>query len=142
MVVSAQNLDAVKQRREVMKNIATASIGNFKMMKGDAPFDLAQLQAALKTMQTEATKIKALFPEDSKTGGETEASPKIWQAKAEFEAAADKLVADITAAASAIKDESTIKSEYPKVAKSCEGCHKQSDGFAPSLADSFKRLKK
>jgi hypothetical protein len=25
--------------------------------------------------------------------------------------------------------------------RSCGGCHKESDGFAPRLADSFKKLK-
>jgi cytochrome c556 len=142
MVVSAQNVEAVKQRREVMRNIATASTDDYKMMTGQAPFDLAKLQAALKIMEREAMKIKGLFPPDSKTGGETQAKPKLWQARAEFDAAADKLVAAIKTAASTIKDEATIKTEYPKVVKSCEGCHTKGDGFAPSLADSFKRLSK
>jgi cytochrome c556 len=142
-VVLAQNLDAIKQRREAMSTIATASIGNYNMMKGETPFDLAKLQSALKTMQDQAAKFKGLFPADSKTGGDTDASPKIWQAKAEFEAAADGLVAAIKAAAGSIKDEATLKAEYPKVANSCGGCHKQQgDGFAPRLGDSFKRLKK
>jgi cytochrome c556 len=141
IIAYAQNSDAITRRQEVMGKIATASLGNYKMMKGEVPFDLPKLQAALKTMESEAGKFKALFPPDSKTGGDTEAKPKIWKAKAEFEAAADKLVADIKAAARTIRDEATIKSEYPKVAKSCEGCHTKGDGFAPSLADSLKRLK-
>ena len=36
-LVLAQNLDAIKQRREVMKTIAKASSVNFKMMKGKSP---------------------------------------------------------------------------------------------------------
>jgi cytochrome c556 len=141
-VVFAQNLDVINQRRNVMAAIASTSLGNFKMMKGEVPFDLAKLQAGLKKMQDEAPKFKGLFPDDSKTGGETAASPLIWKSKAEFEAAADALVAEIKAAASAIKDEATLKAEYPKIAqKGCNGCHQKTDGFAPSLAESFKRLK-
>jgi cytochrome c556 len=140
--VLAQNLDAIKQRREAMSAIGTLSTNNFKMMKGEAPFDLAKVQSALKTMNDNAAKFKSLFPADSKTGGDTAASPKIWQAKAKFEAAADKLAAEIKAAAGAIKDEATLKTEYMKVARSCGGCHKQEgDGFAPRLEESFKRLK-
>ena len=91
-VVLAQNLDAIKQRRDVMKTVANASGANFKMMKGDAAFDLAKVQSGLKTFQEQFPKLKALFPEDSKTGGDTDASSKIWQQRAEdyaklFEAA-------------------------------------------------------
>ena len=71
----AQNLDVIKQRRAVMKAIATAGTPNFKMMKGEIPFDLATVQAGLKTYQGEAAKLKDLFPDDAKTGGDTDASP-------------------------------------------------------------------
>lgn len=139
-VVHAQNLDAVKQRRGAMKTIAMASGANFKMMKGDAPFDLATVQAGLQTFQDQAAKYKGMFPDDSKTGGNTDASPKIWQAKAEFDAAVDTFSNIAKAAAGSIKDEASFKAEYPKVASSCGGCHKDADGFAPRLGDSFKKL--
>jgi cytochrome c556 len=138
--VLAQNLEVIKQRRDLMKTIATASAANFKMMKGNAPFDLANVQASLKMYQAEMPKYKGLFPDDSKTGGDTDASPRIWQARPEFEAAIDKLVATAREAASAIKDEATLKTEYPKVVDACNNCHKPADGFSPRLADSFKKL--
>ena len=142
-VVLAQNLNAISERRNVMAAIATASLANFKMMKGEIPFDLPKLQGRLKTMQDEAAKFKALFPDNSKTGGDTAASERIWKAKAEFEAAVDTFAAQIKATADTVKDEATLKAEYPKmVSKGCNGCHKKdSDGFAPSLAESFKRMK-
>lgn len=138
--VLGQNLPVIQQRQEAMDAIGKASLANFKMMKGEAPFDLAKLQAGLKIMQDEAGKLKALFPEDSKTGGDTEATAKIWQSKSEFEAAVDTLISEVKSAAGAIKDEATLKAEYPKVANSCGNCHKNADGFAPRLADSLKRL--
>lgn len=140
-VVHAQNVEVVKQRRDVMQAIAKASSGNFAMMQGKAPFDLAKVQDGLKTMGAEGAKFKDLFPDDSKTGGETEASAKIWQAKADFNKAADALAAAVNAAQTSIKDEASLKAEYPKVARSCGGCHMETDGFAPRLADSFKRVK-
>jgi cytochrome c556 len=139
--VWAQNLEAIKQRREVMKAIANAGTPNFNMMKGQIPFDLAKVQAGLKVYQDQAPKLKTLFPDDSKTGGDTDAPAKIWQAKPQFEAAIDTFVATAKTAAGAIKDEATFKAEYPKVVNSCGGCHKDADGFAPRLADSFKKLK-
>jgi cytochrome c556 len=139
--VYAQNVDAVKKRREAMKAIATAGSANFQMLKGSAPFDLAKVQAGLKVYQDEGAKLKPLFPDDSKTGGETEAPAKIWQAKAEFEKEIDTFIATAKAAAPLIKDEATFKAEYPKVAQSCGGCHKDEGGFAPKLSESLKRLK-
>jgi cytochrome c556 len=140
-IAYAQNLDAIKNRRDVMKAIANAGITNFKMMKGEAPFDLAKVQAGLKIYQDEAAKLKGLFPADSKTGGDTDASPKIWQERPQFNAAIETFINGAKAAASTIKDEQTFKAEYPKVVTSCGGCHKDADGFSPRLADSFKKLK-
>ena len=137
--VWAQNVEAIKQRREAMREIAKAGTPPFKMTKGELPFDLAAVQAGLKAYQEHGAKLKGLFPEDSKTG-KTDAAPKIWQAKGEFDAAVDTFVNTAKAAAAAIKDEATFKEEYPKVVRSCGGCHKESDGFSPRLGDSFKKM--
>jgi cytochrome c556 len=137
--VYAQNADAIKQRRDVMRTIAKAGSDPFKMTKGEAPFDLAAVQAVLKAVEDNAPKFKAMFPDDSKTGS-TEATAKVWEARAEFNGVIDKWVADAKAAAALIKDEASFKVEYPKVASSCGGCHGNRGGFAPGLGDSFKRM--
>ena len=46
---------------------ATRAVGG--MLRGQAPFDLAQTQAALKTYQNAAQLVPTLFPDTSKTGG-------------------------------------------------------------------------
>jgi len=141
-VLHAQNLGVIEQRRNVMGNIAKASIKNFAMSKGDAPFDLSVLQANIKTMRDEMAKFKTLFPENSKTGGETDAAPKIWQAKSEFDAAIDKFQNVAQSIAGAVKDDATLKAEYPKmVREGCNSCHKEADGFAPRLGESMKKMK-
>ena len=71
-----------------------------------------------------AQKATGLFPDDSKTGGETTVLPVIWEKKAEFTAALAKFDTDAAAAATAIKDEATFKTEWPKVMANCGGCHK------------------
>jgi cytochrome c556 len=138
-VVLAQNADIIKQRREAMRAIAKAGSPPFKMFKGELAFDLAPVQAGLKTYQEQGAKLKGLFPEDSQKG-ETDAAPKIWQKKGEFEAAIDTFINTAKTAESAIKDEATFKAEYQKVVQSCGGCHKESDGFSPRLAESFKKM--
>jgi cytochrome c556 len=141
-VVWAQNLEVIKQRREAMRAIAKASSVNFKMAKGETPFDLTTVQLNLKTMQDEISKFKGLFPDDSKTGGGTDADATIWTARPEFNKAVDNYVAAARTAASAIKDAASLKTEYLKLVRDgCGGCHKDTDdGFSPRLADSFKKL--
>ena len=139
-LVYAQNLEPIEKRRAAMKAIAKAGSPPFQMLKGTAPFELAKVQATLKTFQDEAAKLKTLFPEDSKSGGDTDATPKIWQEKAAFDKAIDTFVSIAGAAATLIKDEEAFKAEYPKVGASCGGCHKEGDGFAPRLGVSLKKL--
>ena len=139
-LVYAQNLEPIEKRRAAMKAIAKAGSPPFQMLKGTAPFELAKVQATLKTFQDEAAKLKTLFPEDSKSGGDTDATPKIWQERAAFDKAIDTFVSIAGAAATLIKDEEAFKAEYPKVGASCGGCHKEGDGFAPRLGVSLKKL--
>ena len=140
-LVYAQNLEPIEKRRAAMKAIATAGSPPFQMLKGTAPFELAKVQATLKTFQDEAAKLKTLFPEDSKSGGDTDASAKIWEEKAAFDKAIDTFASIAGTAATLIKDEASFKAEYPKVGASCGGCHKDTDGFAPRLGVSLKKLK-
>jgi cytochrome c556 len=135
-----QNLGVIKERRQAMRAIAISGTINLKMFKGEIAFDLAKLQGGLKTYQEEAAKLKALFPEDSKTGGDTDASPRIWRAKTDFDKAIDTFIAVAKTAASAITDQRSFKAQYAKVVRSCDGCHKDANGFAPRLIDSFKKL--
>jgi cytochrome c556 len=140
-LVYAQNIEPIEKRRAVMKTFANAGTPPFQMLKGAEPFDLAKVQATLKTFQDEGPKLKALFPEDSKSGGNTDAAAKIWQERAAFEQAIDTFVSIAKTAATLINDEVSFKTEYPKVGASCGGCHKEGDGFAPRLGDSLKKLK-
>lgn len=115
---------AIGQRKEILKSFGAAFKEPGAMAKGEAAFDLAKVQAALKTVAEGAPKLPALFPDDSKTGGETKALPAIWEKKDEFVGIYKKLEADAKAAAAAIKDEASFKTEWPKVGAVCGTCHK------------------
>ncbi len=115
---------AIGQRKEAMKSAGGAAKDGGAMMRGEAPFDLAKVQAALKTYSDVAKKTTGMFPDDSKTGGETTVLPVIWEKKAECTASMAKWDTDSAAAAAAIKDEATFKTEWPKVMANCGGCHK------------------
>jgi cytochrome c556 len=122
--VFAADSPAIKQRKEILKSFGAATKDPGAMNRGEAAFDLAKVQAALKVYQSGAPKLKGLFPADSKTGGETQALPVIWEKKKEFDGLWDKLAADASAAAGKIKDEASFKAEFPKVLANCGGCHK------------------
>ena len=52
----------------------------------------------LTTFATRADKMQELFPDSSKTGGDTAALPAIWENKADFDAKLAKFSADAKAA--------------------------------------------
>ena len=112
--VLAQNAAVIAPRKEAMKAYGGAAKGPGGMAKGMRAFELAKVQASLKTIQETAAKAKGLFPDDSKTG-ETDTLPVAFEKKADLFARFDKIAADAKAAEGAIKDEASFKAEWPKV---------------------------
>jgi cytochrome c556 len=117
--------DVIEQRQKLMKSNGQESRAMGAMLKGQTPFDLAQVQAALKTYAQNAKELAGLFPENSKTGHDTEALPAVWEKKSEFEATLAKFEKDAQSALGGIKDEASFKTEMPKVLQDCGTCHKQ-----------------
>jgi cytochrome c556 len=115
--------NVIQQRQTIMKSNGDQARAVSGMLRGQAPFNLAQVQTALRTISENAKNLPTLWPENSKTGSETKALPAIWQRKADFEQRLTKLGQDAQAASAAIKDEATFKTEMPKVLQNCGGCH-------------------
>ena len=120
--VAAQS-DPIAARKALMKaNGDQAKIGA-AMVKGEAPFDLTKAKAIFVTFVDAAGKMPALFPENSKTGGETTAAAKIWEDMADFKARFEKLGTDSKAAEAKVTDLASFKDSFGAVAKNCGGCH-------------------
>lgn len=115
---------AIGERKAVLKTFGAAAGDIGKMVRGEIPFDAAKVKAHLKTLSDGAKKLPGLFPDNSKTGGETQALPVIWEKKAEFTAIFAKLDTDAAAADKAITSLDTLKTEWPKVTANCGACHK------------------
>lgn len=121
----AQNVEVIKERKDLLGQMGKAAKNPGKMMKQEIPFDAAAVQTALDTIIANAPKIAKLFPEDSKTGGKTEALPALWENKDDVLERFEKLVADAKAAKDSVSDEFEFMETWPKVAGNCGGCHKK-----------------
>ena len=76
--------DPIATRKELMKGNGQASRLGQQMIKGEAPFDAAKAKQILDTFAKTAATAHEHFPASSKTGGNTEALPSIWENQAEF----------------------------------------------------------
>ena len=116
--------DPIAARKKLMKaNGDQAKIAG-DMVKGTTPFDLAAAHKVFATFQDAAAKMPGLFPDNSKTGGETEALPKIWEDMADFKARFQKLGEDAKAADASVKDLDSFKAAIGNIGKNdCGGCH-------------------
>lgn len=115
--------DPIAARKAAMKSAGDQARVGAAMTKGETPFDLAKAKQIFATYADVASKAAPQFPENSKTGGDTAAAPKIWETKADFEAKMVKFGQDAKAAEAAVKDEASFKEQYPQVMKNCGGCH-------------------
>jgi cytochrome c556 len=120
--VAAQS-DPIAARKEIMKGVGAQTKAAAAMAKGEAPFDQAKAVQIFTTYEDAAAKMPALFPPNSKSGGETTAAAKIWEDKTGFEKAFAKFGLDAKNAKGNVKDLDSFKANFGGVAKNCGGCH-------------------
>jgi cytochrome c556 len=120
-----QNLDVIKVRMQTMKETGAAAGTVAKMLKGETPFNLARARASLQTIIDASAKMPALFPDNSKSGGDTKALAELWDNKPDVIARYAKLGQDATGALAAIKDQASLGASMPAVFMNCGGCHEK-----------------
>ena len=121
LLVSSEFIAA---RKGLMKGVGGANAAATEMLDGKAPFEANKAKALLATMSDNAAKMPPLFPDNSKTGGETTVVPAIWENKADFDAKMAKFSADAKAAAGKVTDLASFKGAMGEVRQNCGGCHK------------------
>ena len=115
--------DPIAARKALMKANGDQARIATEMSQGKRPFDLDAAHKAFATFTEAGEKAPALFPDSSKTGGDTAALPAIWENKADFEAKLAKLARESKAAAQATKDFESFKAQFSELGKNCGGCH-------------------
>lgn len=119
--VMAQS-NPIAERQQTMKAVGAATREGAAIAKGEAAFDAAKAQAIFKTYADAAKKMPTLFPDSSKTGGETTASPKIWEDQAGFKAAFAKFETDAAAGAT-VANLDGFRTAFGAATKNCGTCH-------------------
>jgi cytochrome c556 len=114
---------AITERKAIMKGVGGAAKTGAGFAKGSTPYDNAKAVEVFVVYANAAAKMPALFPDDSKTGGETTAAPKIWSDKPAFLAAMAKFEADSKAAQGTVKDLDSFKAAFGAMGKHCGSCH-------------------
>src|SRR5215467_2423835 len=123
--VAAQS-DPIAARKALMKKNGDEAKIATAMVKGEAPFDAAKVQTVFATFADSAAKAPALFPDNSKTGGDTAALPAIWENKADFDARFAKFGSAAKEAEGKVKDLDSLKATWGSFAKdNCGGCHEK-----------------
>ena len=120
--VAAQS-DPIAARKALMKNVGAVTKTGGQMAKGEIPYDQAKAQEAFATYVEASAKMPTLFPENSKTGGDTAALPAIWTNMSDFKGKFEKFGADAKAAQGSVKDLDSFKASFGAVTKNCGGCH-------------------
>lgn len=118
--------DPIKARKDVMSTFAKPFYGvMLRMQRGQMPYDQAKVDEAMKTIVDEAPKVNAAF--DAKaipvTKSDYDASPKIWDNKADFDAKAANLLKVLSANKDTAKDMNTMKVALENIGKACDSCH-------------------
>lgn len=121
--VQAQQ-DAIAKRKEFMKAVGAASKQSNEMIKGEKPFDGKAAAEALTKVATGWDAFAKNYPKGTETGGETTASPKIWENFKDFDEKGQAMAkAAKTVAAEAGKGLDAFKAAWPQVGGTCKGCH-------------------
>ena len=115
--------DPIAARKALMKENGAQTKAGGQMAKGEVPYDQAKAQAIFANYVNVASKMPDLFPENSKTGGETTAAPKIWEDTAGFKAAFAKFGGEAKAAQTSVKDLDSFKASFGGLTKNCGSCH-------------------
>ena len=118
--------DPIASRKAMMQTVKAATKLSVGMVKGERPFDPAVAELAVRAMNTAASGVVNFFPDNSKTGGKTTASPKIWEDMAGFKAKMAKFEADTAKAVKAAANGAdAFKVAFGAATKNCKGCHQE-----------------
>ncbi|PHP65157.1 cytochrome C signal peptide protein [Zhengella mangrovi] len=115
--------DALAMREGAMQANSFVMATLAGMAKGDIAFDAKKVEGGLEAMRFIAATFANHFPEGS-GGGDSTASPKVWEDAAGFAAANEKWRADVQAALdNPPTDVASLGAAVGKIGGNCKSCH-------------------
>ena len=117
--------DPIAARKALMKGNNDNARNLVRMTRGEDPYDAAKINAAFAQWGETAQKLPALFPDNSKTGENTRATPKVWETRADFDAKVAAFAKAIADNRDKAKNVDELKVALGAVGKTCDGWHEQ-----------------
>ena len=115
--------DAIKYRQSAFTVMAAHFSRIGAMVNGRVPFD-AKAAADNAALVVTLSKLPGTgFVAGSESGLNTRAKPEIWKDTAKFQAANDKMMAEVAKLPAATGDLATLKAAFGAAAATCKGCH-------------------
>ncbi|MGZ5855551.1 MAG: c-type cytochrome, partial [Xanthobacteraceae bacterium] len=118
--------DPVKARKDLMESNAKQFYGVLgRMQRGQIPYEQAKVDAALGAIAADTARYAPAFATNAMpaTQSDYDASPKIWQNKADFDAKVASYVKVVNENQKAAKDIETLKVVFKNVGTACDACH-------------------
>ncbi len=116
----------VKQRQDEMKAMGKSFGPLVAVLRGEST-DFAAAAASAETMNTNAAKIVASFPEGTGRDAvvESRAKPDVWSDRSTFDANAEKLVEESAKMIEVARteDPQAFEAQFQAVGKACGACH-------------------
>jgi cytochrome c556 len=118
--------DPVKARKDIMETFGKNYYGVMaRMARGRMPSDQVKFEEAVNAIAAQALKIQPTFATRALPAKKSDydASPKIWDNLADFNAKAANLVKVVSENKGVAKDEATMKTVVDNIGKACDSCH-------------------
>lgn len=115
--------DAIKYRQSAL-SLMGAHMGRVgAVVKGQRPYDKAAVEADVTIIEMMSRLPWSAFPPGSDAN--TKAKPEIWSDQEKFQAASEKMQAEVQklSAASRTGDLAQIRTAFGAVGQSCKACH-------------------
>jgi len=128
LTMSAAGADIIEERQAIMKERGDIMRVLGPIAQGQQPFDADTVLAALERMNENALgdTIMDYFPEGTETGGDTRATPAVWEDSATFVEIETVYAANIqTAVDAAPGDLDAFRGVFGPVAAQCGACHER-----------------
>lgn len=112
----------MEERQATMKQVGQTMKESAAFTSAQTPFDAAKVKTLMDGVAGAAKKLHGLYPAGSGADPKSEADPKIWENKADFDKRLTEL-GTLAAAAGKTTSTDTFKPAFSAVGATCKSCH-------------------